>query len=525
MRLRPLFGLRPGAWLAALYSAALLAALFFALFLPGLRNPGARVVFSSEPSGAALRIDGAHAGTSPSGFFVPAGRRSMEASLPGFEPLSFERDVPRRAFASGLFPRRYRVFAELRAADPAAALALSAAEHAEWSFGGEASARWQVPRSLSEGVYRIGAAAAGECAAGIIAASARFASTRAALRDLARAKALADSGGSSPSPMGLARTVREIAAFLDGSPASALWLAGVLPADSASALAASGWHASQLAAGAAAPASQSLAPNPAGPPPAGLPLAQVRVGGLLFSGIGGGALAKGEPFARLVPVEPFFASAEQVPPSVFAGFLDANPKWRRDNLGELARLGLATEDYLADFGIFSPGGGWSGSGVGAVSWHAARAFCEWLTSMLPPELDGWEARLPTEAEWEFAAKSAREWAGAEIGGAFAGSGGSWEWCAEPYAPLPIFCAPQWAIDAVGSPERPVRGGSWLNAAGVTGAETRAFLPPASASPFVSFRPVIARKSAERSDRAACGAAGAGGAAGAAETLGAAAPGR
>ena len=493
MRLKPIFGLRPGVYLAIVYSTILLVILFLTLVRPGIQNPGARLVFSSEPSGAALRIDGVYVGTSPTSLFVPAGNRSMEVSLQGFETERSEHVIPRRIFASRPFPRRYVLSVTLATDDPIAALAISASEYAQWSFGGEPSATWQVPRSLSEGVYRIGPAAAGEEAAQILAASARFAVTRAAMRDLVRAKTLADGGGNSPSPLGLARSVSGIAAFLADNPASATWLAETLPPESVSVLVSSAWYQRQLAGFADVVATESLAPNPAtvAPHEVGLPMGQIRVGGLLFTGLGGGTLAQGEPFPHKVPIDPFMIAVTQVPPSVFADFLDANPKWGRDNLESLERQGLASGDYLADFGMLSPGGGWTGTGINAVSWFAARAFCEWLTSMLPYALSDWEVRLPTEAEWEFAAKSAQRWD--NFNGIFVPNNGSWEWCHEPYSHFPFFAASPRAIASVDSPERPVRGGSWLNAAGVTGMETRAFLPPASASPFVSFRPVIARR--------------------------------
>jgi len=117
-----------------------------------------------------------------------------------------------------------------------------------------------------------------------------------------------------------------------------------------------------------------------------------------------------------------------------------------------------------------------------VSWFAAVQFCAWLSTQLPPQLAGWEVRLPSEAEWEYAAKTK----------AF-NPGDFWEWTIDPFAPLSFLPAPASAIAALSSPERSVRGGSWRNPAGSVTNETRGHLPPESASPFVSFRPVIALK--------------------------------
>jgi formylglycine-generating enzyme required for sulfatase activity len=74
-------------------------------------------------------------------------------------------------------------------------------------------------------------------------------------------------------------------------------------------------------------------------------------------------------------------------------------------------------------------------------------------------------------------------------------GGLWEWCSDPYVPLNFLSADPEMIEKIASPERSLRGGSWVNNPGLITAETRASLSPDNSSAFVSFRPVIARKGA------------------------------
>ncbi|MDR2716975.1 MAG: SUMF1/EgtB/PvdO family nonheme iron enzyme [Treponema sp.] len=490
VHLKPILGIRPGVYIAIMGALVLVLALFFLLLYPGIARPGAMVVFTSDPSGSALRVDDVYAGTSPCRVFVPRGEHILEAVLPGFETKRLDAAIPGRLFASVLFPRRYDLNVKLTAPDPAAVLAASAHDYAAWSFGGEPTPAWQIPLSLSEGVYRIGSAAANINSSGILAAAARFAVTRAALRDLVRADTLALNGGNVPSPLTLTRSVTQALAFLSDNPAGAAWLADTLPPDSAALLISSAWYQNQLAAFADVTAGESLAAAPGGQSDPDLPASQIRVGGLLFTGVGGGVLVQGEPFPHRVPVPAFMICATEILSPAYADFLDAVPAWRADQRETLEQQGLVTDEYLADFESTVPAGrGRIDRGVSSVSWYAAKAYCEWLSGKLPASFAGWEIRLPTEAEWEYAVKSAQKWGGRGI---FIPDGGVWEWCADSYSPLPFFAAPPEAIAAAGSPERSLRGGSSFNNTGLSNPETRASLPPAACSSFVSFRPVIAR---------------------------------
>jgi hypothetical protein len=478
VRLKPILGIRPGVYLALIYGFVILLILYLILLRPGITRPGAVVVFTSEPWGAAVRVDGLYAGNSPCKFFVPKGKREIEVVMPGFTSEKIEAEIPGRVFASLLFPRRFPLYVKLNAPEPLKPLEIAASDFAAWSFGPEPTADWQIPMVLSEGVYRAGSASA--YMEETLAAAARFAVTRAGLRDLVRAKNLSANGGNAASPFSLIRSVSDIISFLDGNPNTAAWLADTLPQESVSLLVSSSWYQNRFA-GYAGIIDQEEIPVPPAEPVMDPPFPQIRVAGLMFAGINGGTLAQGEPFLHLVPIEPFMICSTVVPSPAFVDFLDANPQWGPDQKEALESRGLVTDEYLAGFEM---GIGRTITGISAVSWYAAQAFCEWLTSKLPDSLSGWEVRLPTEEEWEHAVKSTN---------LTLVRGSAWEWCGNPYSHLPFISASPEAIAAVGSPEYPLRGGSLLNAVMPGNPETRASLPPESCSNFVSFRPVIARK--------------------------------
>jgi iron(II)-dependent oxidoreductase len=226
------------------------------------------------------------------------------------------------------------------------------------------------------------------------------------------------------------------------------------------------------------------------------------------AGEGGRFVFDNEKWAHRVELAPFSIARCCVANAAFAAFVDA---------GGYARPELWTpagRDWLATAGRSAPaywrrgGDGWEerrfdhwlalrpGHPVQHVNRHEAQAWCIWAGR-----------RLPTEFEWEFAARSAAEASSlapnldaCRNGPVAAGAGPSapglahllgnlWEWTASTFLPYPGF-----APDPYAEYSQPwfgdhavLRGGSWATRSRLVHVGFRNFYLPHRHDPFVGFR--------------------------------------
>ena len=188
-----------------------------------------------------------------------------------------------------------------------------------------------------------------------------------------------------------------------------------------------------------------------------------------------------------VYIDAFFMDKYEVTNLEYQQFVRANPRWGKDRIDSNFHDG----DYLESWSGNDYPGGEANDPVVYVSWYAAVAYSKWVGK-----------RLPTEAEWEYAARgglsgkkypwgdgidSSKANYGRNVGdmtvvgnyppnkyGLYDMAGNVWEWCLDEYDedfyrtsprrnPLSGANNPDWVMNNFTSvyTDRVLRGGSWL----------------------------------------------------------------
>jgi len=530
VQLKPVLGVRPGLYLSALYGLALALLVFFLLFYPGLRHRGSYLVATSFPGQATVKVDGTFAGTTPCTVFIKRGSRQIEVSRPFFSPATTTLPVKGRVFATLLVPDRKKKSFELSIADVKGLL--------KWAIK-DFQDNPTIPEIVSEaawGTYKTPQNRAllyqflNDCM--------YYLTSEEQLRELVLAAGRASGSGTVLAPVGLVSLVQQIVLVKQKYPNFPSWVLLGISRDNAKKLAAKPWVGQYLSDYRVAMSQYyqaSFSGSNGSQGGARGPVAQ----GVAFRGVPQGTLVMGndekidnlgklidQTLPHPIAVGAFFLSETEITNRQFQLFLDESPDWLPANRASLVAKGLVSDQYLVDWTSGRVPSGREDYPVTGVSYHASAAYCEWLTRKIAPSVPGAVVRLPSEAEWEWAARGGLrgmpyplgEKPGASVlfvkgisGPGKAGTsepnsyglrdmiGNVWEWCADSFAPAAFLLSSldpaenaQLALSLPASGDHSVRGGSWNNTRDQVKVYTRGSQPADWCTPYLGFRVALSR---------------------------------
>jgi gamma-glutamyl hercynylcysteine S-oxide synthase len=518
-----ILGLRPGVYLTVLYGAVLFAILFYLLLLPGINNRGEVLHIDSVPSGAAIFVDGTYRGASPAKIFAAEGTRTVSLEKKGYQFNEENLDIGGQLVGSRFFPRRRDISFEFHQADTDRIWESLFLELSRYALIDSYRENYQAPPLIQSTVEDM-------LAADLLDTESLYEKLFSLLPNIGNETMLHDFFHA----WKLVKA-REDEYFSSEKEALSRLIEEASEAESVE------------------PGLLELAFGKAEDPllvqtdylykgiPGGTIISEeegdetlsgsIQVQRLRFSAVNGAIYTMGNPersepvlpFSEVerdtlpagVRVDSFFVATRELTVGDWRAFIEAVPQWSPENREALAEEHLVDSEYLSDW---SAGGTFSqlpdNQPLSGVSYYAALAYCSWLSGRLPDSMsEDWEVRLPSEAEWELAALRNgdtpavfADTAGRVLPADFQRqgrlaasdfSGNLWEWTGEWYFPLSrIYVASGGGYripDSYRGAEVIVRGGSWANRSDMVAVYSSGSQDPTWCTPFLGFRPVMARK--------------------------------
>ena len=211
-----------------------------------------------------------------------------------------------------------------------------------------------------------------------------------------------------------------------------------------------------------------------------------------------------------VTVSDFYLAKQEVTVKEYLAFANATnshyPEWLES--GSNYNISTGKDDHYKTIGAALQD---ENNPVVGISWNDAVAYCDWLSKK-----NGGKYRLPTEAEWEYAARGGQQsrgytysgsntlgevaWYSSNSGskthpvggkkanelGLYDMSGNVWEWCSDWYGPYAAGSQTNPAGPGSGS-YRVIRGGSWPSVPQLARVAYRVSIGPTYRSHDLGFR--------------------------------------
>ncbi len=524
VRLRPVAGITPATYLTIALGIAILFTLFLTLLYPGLRNTGGHLDLTTRPPNVTVNLNGRLAGTTPLSVNIRPGQHKVTLSRTGFKPVTLSVDIPKRVIATLIWPNRIQQHLALQLIDGAGTVDRRVAEYAAASH----------LNNIIEDAGNTLADASPVNKYAFLYEIVHFIDRRQALGSLSRAAATTASNGGPITPQATRILFEWFSQLNTDYPGLPFWLASNLSEELNALPSAQNFfdnHADSY--------SQILI-NSNNYLQINKLQSDVSVNGIVFRSVPSGILLMGDDADRPVPPErihdhqphlrkinAFLMAETEVTNRQFAQFIAEVPRWSPDGKESLVNEGVTNPNYLSSWQNGLPPVGDLDKPVTHVPYQAATAFAEWLNSALkndPISLSGkLIVRLPTEAEWEWAARgglrrtpypdgktpgnaqlaNSRNTGPATVPtsqpngyGLYDLLGNVWEWTDTWYAPASYLLAAGSKLitnsstaPSIGA-ERVIRGGSWATDANLIRVFSRGAQEPTWTTSYIGFRVVL-----------------------------------
>ena len=528
VKLKPIFGIKPGLYLTVLLSVILLLIIFMTLFYPGITKNGTYIRFLSTPDKASVWIDDTFKGITPCEVFVGQGEHTIELKKAFYKTVTLQEKIDGRIFGTLLFPLKSTIHVEITLEDFAGLLEYSVKDFTEWGMVSGFYDDYHLPPILSE------TAEASKFLTDnadlnklyqFIYNAVFFTDTPAELKEVIAALIVTETKNRVLDSGSIASLINRAKQFINTHDNFPYWFINSLPENLQDEeygllqkdIINSEWFQvfNERHLAALEEIETGNSDDRTG---------KISLGSVVFRLIPPGTYISGNEllyhnrlnmyFPYPVTVKSFYLAETEVTNSQFYEFVTENPEWSKINIEKLIESGKVTKNYLLDWRNDKYIEGMEDYPVLYVSYFAADAFCKWFNNKLPSNMNSYSVRLPNESEWEWAAVAngkeifentvlSRSGIIQEAGSSNSGIygikdliGNAWEWCNDYYLPVKNLLAslnPENNVNNsfLSGSEMIVKGGSFVNNKDEITIFTRGSQPPDWCTQFLGFRIAIA----------------------------------